>query len=45
MYSNCRAFVQTEAQILKKGAGLLQGSRSSVVRESVAKIGSIGFDY
>ena len=28
----------------KKGAGLLQGSRSSVVRASTAKVGGLGFD-
>ena len=29
---------------MKKGAGLLQGSRSSVVRASTAKVGGLGFD-
>ena len=32
------------AQILKEGAGLLQGSRSSVIRVSTAKVGGLGFD-
>ena len=33
-----------QAQIVKKGAGLLQGSCSSVVRASTAKVGGLGFD-
>ena len=33
-----------QAQILREGAGLLQGSRSSVVRASTAKVGGLGFD-
>ena len=33
-----------QAQILKEGAGLLQGSRSSVVRASTAKVGDLGLD-
>ena len=30
--------------MLRKGAGLLQGSRSSVVRVSTAEVGGLGFD-
>ena len=33
-----------QAQILNGDAGLLQGSRSSVVRASTAKVGGLGFD-
>ena len=33
-----------QAQILKEGAGLLQCSRSSVVRASTAKVRGLGFD-
>ena len=33
-----------QAQILNGNAGLLQGSHSSVVRVSTAKIGGLGFD-
>ena len=33
-----------QARILNGDAGLLQGSRSSVVRVSTAKVGGIGFD-
>ena len=34
-----------QAQILNGDAGLLQGSRSSVVRASTAKVGGHGFDF
>ena len=33
-----------QAQILKEGAGLLQGSRGSVVRALTAKVEDLGFD-
>ena len=33
-----------QAKILKEASGLLQGSRSSVVRASTAKVGGLGFD-
>ena len=33
-----------QAQILGESAGLLQGSRNSVVRASTAKVGGLGFD-
>ena len=33
-----------QAQILNGDTGLLQGSRSSVVRASTAKFGGLGFD-
>ena len=33
-----------QAQILNGDAGLLRGSRSSVVRASTAKVGGLGFD-
>ena len=33
-----------QAQILNGDAGLLQGSRNSVVRASTAKVGGLGFD-
>ena len=33
-----------QAQILNGDAGLLQGSRSSVVRALTAKVGGLGFD-
>ena len=33
-----------QAQILNGDAGLLQDSRSSVVRASTAKVGGLGFD-
>ena len=33
-----------QAQILRESAGLLQGSRSSVVRVLTAKVGGLGFD-
>ena len=33
-----------QAQILNGDAGLLQGSRSSVVGASTAKVGGLGFD-
>ena len=34
-----------QTQILKKGAGLLQGSRNSVIRASTAKVGDLDFDW
>ena len=46
----CRCIICTslaivlQAQILKEGAGLLRGSRSSVVRVSTAKVGGLGYD-
>ena len=39
-----RASHVVQAQILRESAGLLQGSRSSVVRASTAKVGGLGFD-
>ena len=33
-----------QAQILKEGAGLLQGSHNSVVRAPTAKVGGLGFN-
>ena len=33
-----------QAQVLNGDAGLLRGSRSSVVRASTAKVGGLGFD-
>ena len=40
----CPIQLVLQAQILKKGAGLQYGSRSSVVRASTAKDGGLGFD-
>ena len=49
MYNDVHCIIEcmhnnTKAQILKEGAGLLQGSHSSVVRASTAKVEGLGFD-
>ena len=38
------SLVNFQAQMLKESAGLLKGSRNSVIRASTAKVGGLGFD-